>query len=92
MPQKSVSDYKFVFVTDSLGKYLFRNTRGNIHRFEVLTFKSLKKTLQEHHPESELIELYGIANVQNFQTGEHTLVYDIYEDLREEDKDDCCRD
>ena len=87
MPQKlTVNDYVFYIVENAKGKYRFKDTRGNIHRMPKEEYYSLCEFLRGHERE-EFNNLMGISSIQNVETKEHTLVYDLFEDLREEQHD-----
>lgn len=84
MPQKlTVNDYTFYFIQNTEGKYFFKQKRGNVYRKQHGEFQTMIRVIPANE-RSLIIELFGIASVQNVKTREHTLVYDIFEDLREE--------
>ena len=84
-PKLTVSDYVFYIVSDSCGNYRHKDIRGSIHRKRSEEFAKMMQILSPNMQEL-VIKLYGITNVQNVKTGEYTLVYDIFPDLRDEEQ------
>lgn len=82
-PKLTVSDFRFFFAPDEEGKYLWRGRPGNIFRRTEKEFNKMMLATK-HNSRNEYEVLYAIANIEVVETGEQTLVYDIYEDLREE--------
>ncbi|MCK4823130.1 hypothetical protein KA005_45640 [bacterium] len=84
MPQKlTVSDYKYYMIPNLKGEYRFREMQGNIFRRPRKTFDAIMKRMP---PKSlaKIIEIYGIASVERVETGEHMLVFEVFDDLRAE--------
>ena len=83
MPQNlTVNDYTFYIVSDPHGRYRFGSIRGTIHRKTHEQFAEMTKRLSPSMLEL-IVKLFGIASVENVQTGEHDLVFHLFEDLRE---------
>ena len=93
MPQKlTVSDYTFYFVPEGAGRYRYKGIHGHIFRKPNDEFAKIMD-LAVKLEKGSIIKLFGITNIQIIRTGEYTLVYDLFADLREEkSEDDCCRD
>jgi hypothetical protein len=86
MPQKlTVNDYVFYIVENAEGTYRFKDIRGDIYRMTEEKYCSLCEYLRGHEREV-FNNLLGISEIQDVKTGEYTLVYDIFEDLQEEEK------
>ncbi len=83
-PKLTINDYVFYIVEDPEGKYFSKNIRGNICRMTKEEYSSLCEFLRGHERE-EFNNLMAINNVQNVETGEHTLVYDLFADLQDEE-------
>lgn len=85
MPQKlTVNDYQFYLIRNTTGKYAFKGTRGNLCRKTYAEYERMQKLMTNAQKEW-IIELLAISQVQVMRTGEWTLVYDTFEDLREEE-------
>jgi hypothetical protein len=86
MPQKlKVKDYTFYFVPDEKGKYEFGQKnpqRGHIGRKARKDWKA-SEPLAVNFP-SEPIFVFAIASVKDIATGEHFLVYELFNDLKDE--------
>ncbi len=84
MPQKlTVRDYQFYLIRTVDGEYEFKGTRGVIARKTHEEYAEMQNLVSDEQKEW-IIELFGIANVQNIHTGEFILVYQIFEDLQKE--------
>ena len=83
-PKLTVSDYTFYFVRNDEGRYRYKNEQGHIFRKQHTEFSAMIHNIPEHNRRL-IIELFGITNVQIIKTGEHTLVYDLFADLRDEE-------
>ncbi len=81
-PKLATSDYVFYIVADEQGKYRFKDIRGDIYRMTKERYYSLCEFLRGHERE-QFNNLSGIANIEIIETGEHTLVYDVFKDLRD---------
>jgi len=85
----TISDYTFYFVPSKHGKYLFglkNPKRGNIFRKTHKDFDNMIQKVCDLNDDSFVI-LFAISNVCKVETGEYTLVYDIFEDLRDEEEE-----
>lgn len=81
-PKLTVNDYTFYFVPHEKGSYYWKGELGHVFR---MTNERFDKTLRNMPSMDEYLTiLYGISNIEIKETGENTLVYDIFEDLRED--------
>ena len=84
MPQKpTVNDYTFYFVPHWQGSYYWKDKPGNIFRMTNERFDETLRKMTDM--EKNLTILHAICNIEIRATGENTLVYDIFEDLRDKE-------
>ena len=87
MPQKlTTSDYTFYFIPDGQGRYIWKDAKGHIFRIPNDEYDKLAERLSKTDSEIEI--LFGIADVEVAKTGEHTLVFDLFKDLRDKEEED----
>lgn len=92
-PKLTISDYTFYFVPSIHGKYLFgleNPKRGDVFRKTRSEFNAMIQKVRDLDHENSFVILFAISNICNVATGEYTLVYDIFEDLRDEEEEDAC--
>lgn len=83
MPQNlTVHDYTFYLTKDPDGLYRFGKLVGNVCRRPKDEFEKMVSKLSAKDQKS-IIRLFAIASVEDIQTGEHDLVFHLFEDLRE---------
>ncbi len=83
-PKLTINDYVFYIVENPEGKYRSKDIRGDIFRMTKEKYSSLCEFLRGHERE-EFNNLMAINNIQNVETGEHTLVYALFADLQDEE-------